>query len=281
MNTIRDGRHEDGELVDSRKIESKDQKFDADVSNAKFVNRLFVRLVSKGHKFTRVDFRYCTFDACYLRSCVFDECDFTGCRFVSTNLHGSSFSGCKFDYATFERTDIDDDVLSTGCPATENLKLRFARSLRVNYQQLGNVDAVNKAIAVELDATEVYLHKSWASNESYYRKKYARGLRIRQFARWARFKILDFAWGNGESTYKLLRAVILVLLAIAIVDVQAYGDPTLVGSYLHALAVAPALFLGAVVPISYPSWYVALIMFARLVFLGFFIAVIVKRLSRR
>jgi uncharacterized protein YjbI with pentapeptide repeats len=95
-----------------------------------------------------VDFRYSTFDACYLRNCVVDDCTFVGCRFVNTNLHGSSVLGCEFDYATFEKTDIDHDVLASGCPATENLKMRLARSLRINYQQLGDPDAVNKAIAV-------------------------------------------------------------------------------------------------------------------------------------
>jgi hypothetical protein len=156
-----------------------------------------------------VDFRYTTFDACYLRKCFFEECDFTGCRFVSTSLYGSTFAGCKFDYATFEKTDIDEHVLSTGCPGTENLKMRFARSLRVNYQQLGNADAVNKAIAVELEATRVHLEKSWRSNESYYRRKYAGAQRALQLLRWIQFITLDWIWGNGESVGKLLRAALV------------------------------------------------------------------------
>jgi uncharacterized protein YjbI with pentapeptide repeats len=131
-------------LVNSgRQIET-DKKFDTDVSSTAIQNRLFIRLIAKGKSFTKVDFRYCVFDACYLRACNFDSCDFTGCRFVGTNLHGSKFSGCKFDYATFERTLIDSAILDTECPGLENLKSRFARTLRTNFQQLGDATAVNR-----------------------------------------------------------------------------------------------------------------------------------------
>jgi hypothetical protein len=268
-------------LVSSQKIEVKDQKFEADVVEAAFVNRLFIRLVAKGWRFSKVDFRYSTFDACYLRNCVFDDCDFTGCRLVSTNLHGSSFVGCKFDYATFEKTDIDVDVLSSGCPGNENLTMRFARSLRVNYQQLGNADAVNRAIAVELDATRVHLEKSWRSKESYYRKKYAGARRAVQLLRWLEFKMLDWIWGNGESIGKLLRAVAVMIVLIAGIDVVGFGDPRWVGSYEHALMAAPSILLGVEVPKHYPTLYLTLIVFVRLVLFGFFMAIIVKRFNRR
>ena len=130
------------------------------------MNQLFVRLVAKKKRFTKVDFTYSIFDGCNMRDCVFDSCNFTGCRFVSTNLYGSTFSGCMFDYATFERTTIDSHVLDSECPPFENLKIRFARTLRVNYQQLGDAGAVNKAICVELRAAELHLRKAWQSNES-------------------------------------------------------------------------------------------------------------------
>jgi hypothetical protein len=74
---------------------------------------------------------------------------------VNTQFSGAKFSGCKFDYATFEKTLIDARVLDTECPGLENLKMRFARSLRTNFQQLGDADAVNKAMRVELSATEI------------------------------------------------------------------------------------------------------------------------------
>lgn len=112
-----------------------DEKFDSDVSNEEFSNRFFVRLVAKGKRFEKVDFKYTIFDTCYLRNCVFESCDFTGCRFMGTNLHGSNFIGCKFDYSIFERTIVDSNILDVGCPGYENLKLRFARTLLNELRQ--------------------------------------------------------------------------------------------------------------------------------------------------
>jgi hypothetical protein len=159
--------------------------------------------------------------------------------------------------------------------------MRFARSLRVNYQQLGNADAVNKAIAVELEATGVHLEKSWRSRESYYRKKYAGAHRAAQFVRWVQFKALDWIWGNGESVAKLLRAVAVVIGLIAVIHVMAFGNPGLVASYGQALLAAPSILLGVEVPKSYPTLYLTLIVFVRLVLFGFFMAIIVKRFNRR
>jgi len=268
-------------MKDSDRVHILDKWCDADVETTMFQHHLFVRLGAKGKRFTNVDFRYSIFDTCYLRDCIFDTCDFTGCRFLGTNLHGASFSGCKFDYATFERTEIDSGVLDTECPAYENLKMHFARSLRVNYQQLGDANGVNKAINVELQATEIHLHKAWRSNESYYRKKYAGLKRARVFLEWLRFKALDFIWGNGESTWKLIRAGILMLVAIACVDVAVFRNPLALQDYGKAITAAPHVFFGTLTPPTYPTPYLTVIVCARIVALGFFMSILIKRLSRR
>ena len=91
-----------------------DQYFHLDVADElkRFQNKVFVRLgARKGTAFRNVSFTHTIFDGCYLANCTFDTCDFTGCRFLGTNFHQSTFSGCKFWYATFERTEIDEDIL--------------------------------------------------------------------------------------------------------------------------------------------------------------------------
>lgn len=268
-------------LSDSHRTHQTDKKFDVDVSSSQFMNQLFVRLVAKGRRFAKVDFKYSIFDTCYLRNCTFDSCDFTGCRFVGTNLLGSSFSGCKFDYSTFEKTVVDNDILDSGCPGHENLKMRFARALRMNYQQLGDAKSANKAIAVELQATEVYLHKAWHSNESYYRKKYAKWKRAKAFIDWAEFKVLDLIWGNGESALKLLRATLLCIFLMALIDVMAFGDPQHLNSYRQAFVEAPQVFLGTLSPSHYPNAYLTAILIVRLIAIGLFLSIIIKRLNRR
>lgn len=254
--------------------------YDSDCSQENYSNKLFIRLVARKRRFENVDFKYSIFDTSYLRDCVFDSCDFTGCRFISVNFYGSSFHGCTFDYATFERTIIDSDILSTGCPGWDNLKLKFARTLRMNFQQIGDTKSVNKAIRIELSATEVHLHKAWSSNESYYRKKYAGLKRVHVFFEWVLFKLLDLIWGNGENTLKLIRNTAVVLLLMSFVDFFAWNScPT--KTYLDSLINMPAVFLGVVSPASYPPLYLSLIVFIRLIIIGFFLSIIIKRFNRR
>lgn len=255
-----------------------DYIFDSDCINEDYSNKLFIRLVAKGKRFQNVDFKYSIFDSSYLRNCVFDSCNFTGCRFISVNFYGSSFTGCQFEYATFERTIIDSDILDVGCPGWENLKIKFARTLRMNFQQIGDTKAVNKAIRIELDATEVHLHKAWASNESYYRKKYKKWKRAQMFVEWVIFKILDYIWGNGESAYKLVRTAILFLLMMSIIDISYFTQSS---DFLDVFIKMPSIFLGVISPANYPALYLSLIEFVRLVIMGFFMSIIIKRFNRR
>ncbi len=258
-----------------------DQTFDSDVLNAEYSNSLFIRLIAKGRRFENVDFKYTIFDTCYLRNCIFDSCDFTGCRFIGSNFYGASFNGCKFDYAVFERTIVDNDILDVGCPGYENLKLRFARTLRMNFQTLGDSKSANKAIEVELDATEAHLHKAWKSTESYYRKKYSSLKRIKVFIEWIAFKSMDLIWGNGESLLKLVRSVVIILTLMSIFDVFSFGDPIKLSSYWTSFSAAPSVFLGTSSPEHYSKSYLALVAFVRIVAIGFFISIIIKRFNRR
>ena len=268
-------------IKDSNREKLSDKKFDSPVSDEQFINKLFERLVAKKIVFKSIDFSYCIFDAAYLRNCTFEDCNFTGCRFLNSNLSGSSFNGCKFDYASFDKTHVDNDILDVGCPGPENLKLKFARSLRLNYQQLGDAKSTNRAINIELRATEDHLHKAWKSKESYYRKKYKGLARFKVFVEWLVFKILDLIWGNGESACKLFIAVLVLLLLISGVHTFYYEDTNLINSYTEALLISPQVLLGVIKPIEYPSLYLTAILLIRLVMFGFFMSIIIKRFNRR
>jgi hypothetical protein len=153
--------------------------------------------------------------------------------------------------------------------------------MRTNYQQLGDSAGVNKAISVELRATETHLLKAWQSNESYYRKKYAgRAKRIKMWAKWVGFKSLDFIWGNGESPLKLVRTILLVLIAMALADAFVWRNAEHVG-IVQALFSAPQILLGTQTPKALPGWYLAIVVALRLVAFGFFTSILIKRFSRR
>ena len=261
-----------------------DQYFHLSVENEpkRFQNKVFVRLgARKGTVFRNVSFTHSVFDHCYLANCTFDTCDFTGCRFVGSNFHQSPFLGCKFWYANFERTQIDDDILTSEAPAEENLRTRFARTLRMNFSQLGDSKAVNLAISLELEATEQYLRNSWSTKRnSYYRKKYPGWKQGRQFLRWVDFKMLDLIWGNGESILKLVRSIAVVVAAIAIYDVVSAGKLLDLSAYWEGMKQAPAVFLGVLTK-SYSPLALSLIAGSRYIGLALLTALLVKRFGRR
>jgi hypothetical protein len=194
---------------------------------------------------------------------------------------GRNFLAVSLIISVFERTFIDSYILDTECPGHENLKMRFARTLRMNYQQLGDAESVNKAIGIELQATEIHLHKTWHSNESYYRKKYKGLKRVEAFLEWIRFKFLDFIWGNGESPLKFVRAALIVFFTMSLIDVWKFKDPQRISSYLQSFIEAPQVFLGTLSPSYYSSLYLTVVLFIRLVAFGFFMSIIIKRFNRR
>ena len=159
--------------------------------------------------------------------------------------------------------------------------MRFARTLRKNFQHLGDAQAENQAIKIELQASEIHLHKAWQSNESYYRRKYQGWKRFTAWFEWFKFKILDLIWGNGESPLKLLRSVLFVLIFIAAIDALCFLDPQQLASYPQALFRSPQIFFGMLSPKDYPGLYSTFIFAARLVAIGVFMSIVIKRFNRR
>lgn len=255
------------------------------VSKANFSNTLFTRLVSsKDTKFVNVDFSYCIFDHNYIRGCSFDNCNFTGAKFLNTNFQGSSFTSCDFKYAFFEKTIIDDDFIFTNLPKESNLRQKLLRSLRVNFQQLGDSDNVNKSIVYELDATAEYLWDAAFSNEKYYQDKYG-GFKRRSEAilKLINFKFWDFVWGNGEKVWKIVRFLLSMLVVIVVYDVaiQKYPDGDSINYALNSFRNSFAVFFGVKTPSHFSSNFTAFIMFVRLFIFALFVSIMVKRLNRR
>ena len=265
----------------SGRIVCSDQAVARHLENETLNNRQFVRLVAYEKRFVGCNFRNSTFEACYLRKCTFDSCDFSGCHFDRCQLPGTSFQGCKFDYATFQRTMIEPEILRTGCPGFENLQMRFARSLRINYQDIGDSDAVNEAILVELAATGVHLRKAVFSRESYYRNKYRGFKRLAITAELAKFKALDLIWGNGEKVVRLIGALFFVLVCMALYDVLSFRNLKNVDDYIDAIVLAPQVLIGANSPLEFGTAYLSIVATIRLVAFALLVSMFLKRFHRR
>ncbi|MGQ5734885.1 pentapeptide repeat-containing protein [Serratia sp. IR-2025] len=270
-------------FVPNGRSKEEDISFCRDMSYEEVDNRLFIRGVAKGKKFEHVNFNYCIFDVCYFRKCVFTHCNFIGCRFVGCSFNGSNFIDCDLRYAVFERTQVDVSSLSESAPNEENLRAKFFRSLRVNYQQQGDTASVNFVIRQELMATRKHLLKSWFAPEEYYRSKYKSLSRAGKFVEWSWFVILDWIWGNGESLKKLIFTVLCVFIFIVLYLISISPGEFTLNMLAEAIKKTPLVFLGIknISDDHHNDGVFAIIYFVRLVIFGLFMSLLVKKISRR
>ncbi len=259
------------------------------LNNNKFENHLFIRAVAKNIIFENVDFSKTYFENCYLRDCRFIRCTFEGAKFTGSNLIGSYFEDCNFDYVTFEKTFIDDEIFECA-PKKDNLRYKFARSLKLNYASIGDYIKASKAVTIELEATKSHLKDSWLSGEEWYKMKYG-GIkkRLEQFWKWFKVSLLDFLWGNGESLWRLVRFNILIFVALTIYHVIEKKEniaPKILDIFFIKI---PANYFDIEILDSsgknyfeyYPSWLSLLLVITRLICFGLLMSIIIKKYNRR
>ena len=253
-----------------------DMEFTIDVSDQDYSRHVLVRLYAVRRVFRKVTFKQSNLSACYFRNCRFIECDFTGAFIKTSNLQGSQFENCSFRYTTWEKSRLDDDFMDNCLPNEENLARDLVRSLRVNFTETGNYEAVNRAAAIEVRLTGQHLYKAAYSLEAYYRSKYKGWKRVTHALQHARWLALEWLWGNGESIVRVLlsslAAVVVVSLLYARDSKLGIGDAFL-ESLWH--------FWGKQYARTLPSDYALALAVVQFVALGLFMAILVKRLSRR
>lgn len=263
-------------IKDHVKEKLEDKEFTGEVRDSSFERKDLIRVFAVGVLFEGISFKQSQLFACYFRNCRFVGCDFTGAQIRDSNLKGSTFTACKFPYSTWEKTLLDDQFLDSCLPSEENLARDLVRTLRVNFAQTGNYEAVNRAAALEVKLTGQHLYNAAYSKQSYYRHKYRGGARLAHAAGHAWWKALDLLWGNGES---LLRVVVT-------------GGVAVLAAAAWLSAVGPASpFMSTLRSVFYAFWGVGLaalpdevgvsLSIARYVVLGLLMAILVKRLSRR
>lgn len=268
-------------MIESGREKIEDKIFNTDLTAENLHNKYFIRVGSKYKTFDKVNFSHSYFENCYFRNIKFDTCDFNGCKFINCNFQGSSFPGSKFDYATFDKTFIDSEILDNNCSSYNNLTLKFARTLRMNYQGIGDAESVNKAIKIELKATERHLYEAWKSKAVYYRNKYKGWDRFRMFLEWLIFRTQDWVWGNGESPLKLFRTGLIFWVLISIIDTFFFKNPNSVSDYFSSFCSSPSIFMGIDKPQNYPDLYLTFIAIVRFIGFALFTSMLIKRFNRR
>lgn len=268
-------------MVSSGRQKIEDEIINTDLVSTNFHNKHLIRIGSKEQSFTKVDFSHTYFEHCYFRKIKFDSCNFTGCKFINCNFQSCSFPGSTFDYTIFDKTFIESDILDNNCPSHNNLKLKFARTLRTNYQGLGDAVSANKAIKIELKATKKHLYEAWHSNAAYYRVKYSGWNRFFVFFEWLYFRIQDFVWGSGESPIKLIRTYLIIWFICSIIDTIFFKDPNSLKDYWHSILNFPSIFMGIYKPKNYSNGYLTFITITRFIGFALFTSILIKRFNKR
>ena len=152
----------------------------------------------------------------------------------------------------------------------------MVRSLRVNFSEIGNYEAVNRAASIEVHLTGQHLYKAAYSNESYYRSKYKGMERLSHATQHARWKALDLLWGNGESIVRIMISCFVAIIAVSIFYSRG-ANVSLVDAIMESIW----QFWGKQYAHVMPPIYLLALSITQFVAFGLFMAILVKRLSRR
>lgn len=261
---------------DHTKEEISDCEILEKVSGADLSEKKLLRVFAVDQVFESVDFSRGVLDNCYFRNCIFLGCIFVGSQIKNCNFRGAQFEGCKFIYSEWERTYLEDDFLEKCLPSEENLARDLARTLRVNFAEIGNYEAVNKAAAIEVELAGKHLYNAAFSSQSYYRRKYKGWDRVKQAYAYSKWKLLDLLWGNGESLVKVLLFGFSLVLVAAAAHSQISSFPfsaSILIIFEQILGIDNGQPVGRFIKIS--------LVLGQFIFFGLFMAILVKRLSRR
>lgn len=254
----------------------KDKVIDSIANSEDMTQHEFVHVYAVSKTFLNVVFKQCNFLSCYFRNCRFVQCDFTGCLFKECNLKGSQFENCMFKFSTWDKTIVDEEVLNC-LPSEENLARDFVRSLRISFAQTGNHEAVNKAAKIEVQLAGAHLYKAAYSREGYYRQKYTGLNRFLVVLGHCKWKFLDLLWGNGESIIKTVISGFMVSIVSVVIMHCLYPDRTVFENSTATLAA----FWGVKTEHNiYPLFSITLTVIRYFLF-GLFMAILIKKLSRR
>ena len=264
-------------LKEHAKTQIKDQEIQDVAASEDLSRHEFLRVYAVDKVFHGVVFKQCNVVSSYFRKCRFIDCDFTGSLFKDSNLIGSQFENCRFHYSFWDKTIVEEAILDSCLMSEENLARDLVRSLRVNFAQIGNYAAVNRAAAIEVRLTGRHLYNAAYSKQGYYRKKYRGFARLQMCARHASWKLLDLLWGNGES---LLRVIGWGVFTIAVIAVALFFTAPDLGVW-DSLGTAVSAFWGVRTERGIPQPLAVAATVVRFVLFGLFMAILVKRLSRR
>jgi len=261
--------------------------------NEDFSGSQFIDFGAKSCKFRKCRFDHCTFLRAYFRNADFEDCSFIGSKFRDSTFRGAVFrDGAVFNYSTFRASIMPPAEMLRNQPSEPNLKLKYARSLRQNFSELGMHDEARKFFLVELSAEYDHYCRAVSGSEPYYSNKYPTLAKRLPFY-WKRFahRSEELVWGHGVKPYRLAISTAVGILALTlsfIIIGEGYGGEAFLSS--PATAIGDALYYTLLNFFSATHTFATGTPLAKLLTvltqlygyltLGLFVAVVYRRLSR-
>jgi hypothetical protein len=91
-----------------------------------------------------------------------------------------------------------------------------------------------------------------------------------------KWKFFDLLWGNGESVIRVIASALFVILAISLA-----GTLSSSGTFLQVATSSFLTFWGIQAQSAISNYLAVPLIISRFLFFGLFMAILVKRLSRR
>ena len=121
-------------------------------------------------------------------------------------------------------------------PKYENIRLNLLKNLRVNAEQIGERDILERLIIAEANTLTEHYKKAFTHNESYYKEKYKGFLRIKNFFKYIGMKSKKILWNHGYSYIRILIVSLIFLFLMSILPtIRSIGDSTLLSDITELL----------------------------------------------
>lgn len=202
------------------------------------------------------------FEDCYMRKARFENVYLTGSTFKNCNLERASFQGCDIKFCIFENTRLNRDEIISCLPVEPNLRRNLARNLRKNFEALGDKEAADVFMNIDIKSYEQELLAIFRRATEYYKKKYNQIDQIKAGLKFIISKASGIIWGYGHRISRLLTSFIVIAFIFSLVTyfgevrfVNPSNLSTKVLGFWESIYQAYSEALGAVTGLSPETWH--------------------------
>ncbi|QND44641.1 pentapeptide repeat-containing protein (plasmid) [Rhizobium lusitanum] len=169
--------------------------------------------------FEDCDFSYSVVENGYFRDAVFRNCRFVGAKFFDCNFKSANFYKCDFKFALFHKCLLEVPEILATLPAEPNIRREALQNLKANATETGDFASLGLLTLQEIDAARRHFSYALRGYDTYYKNKYSSFFAKARaggnlFGLW----LGGVIWGHGERPWRLLTSCFVTLCALALLN---------------------------------------------------------------